>query len=672
MSYRFKNIVISKLSVIGAGQIGPDICLHFAKVFSGSGVELVLVDISEQALDAARAGLEKKINTGVEARVFKPDMAAAMINSITSTSDYQQIAGWDIVLEAATEDENVKDLIFKQVEDICDSDCLFLSNSSHMQPETIFRNIRNQRRCLVTHYFFPAERNPIVEIVPGDKTDPEITGTLLGLYEAMGKVPIRVKSSYGYAVDPIFEGLCQTAIMCLEKGYGTVKEIDSVAVKTLGLGVGPFTALTLTGGNPITDHGLDEMNRFLMPWFRSPDALREAVKKNMAWDIAKRGERTEVTPDKEAVLGRQFLGAYFGLASYVIDLDICDISDLNMACEIALVMNAPFSMMNDIGIENAHAMVKAFCEEHGEFPFPASLDEARQRGGWELSSVLRATVGDVAILTIRRPKVLNALNSTTMKELGDRLAVIENDPTLVGAVLTGFGTKAFVSGADIAELAACRTPEDGYETSRTFQDVCNRVQNLAKPVVCALNGFAFGGGSELALACRSRICRKGMRVVACQPEVNLGFIPGAGGTQRLPRLIGIDKAAELLRTGRPVSSTEALEIGLVDREVEDDLIEEAIATVRQIASGKLSTKTIPKEPLPDIGAPGELDIDHLSRRIDGILTRAIYEGAGLSLEEGLELEARLFGECINTEDMKIGLENFKTRGPRAKATFVHR
>jgi enoyl-CoA hydratase/3-hydroxyacyl-CoA dehydrogenase len=362
MSYNYKNLFISKLSIIGAGQIGPDICLHFSKVFSKYNVELVLVDIAEEALTGAKARIEKKIQKGVDTGAFKPAMAETMTKSITYTTDYQDIAGSEIVLEAATEDEKIKNIIFGQVEATCDEQCLFLSNSSHMRPEVIFQNMKNQSRCLVTHYFFPAERNPVVEIVPGKETDPAIAATLMGFYEAIGKVPIKVKSSYGYAIDPIFEGLCQTAILCLEKGYGTVKEIDAVAQKSLGLGIGPFTALALTGGNPITNHGLDEMNHELMPWFRSPKTLQDSVENNTPWDLAKRGEKIEISPERVAVLEKQFLGAYFSLSSYIIDIGICSIHDLNMACEIALVIQAPFTLMNKIGLDNALEVVRNFVQ----------------------------------------------------------------------------------------------------------------------------------------------------------------------------------------------------------------------------------------------------------------------------------------------------------------------
>ncbi len=672
MSYNYQSLSINRLSIIGAGQIGPDICLHFSKVFSKHHVELVLLDISEDALTDAKVKIEKKIQRGIETGAFKPNVAEAMRNSITYTSDYKSIAGSKIVLEAATENEKIKNLIFRQAEEICDNQCLFLSNSSHMRPEVIFQNIGIKKRCLVTHYFFPAERNPVVEIIPGEETSKSITDILLGFYEAIGKVPIKVKSSYGYAVDPIFEGLCQTAILCLEKGYGTVKEIDAVARKSLGLGVGPFTALALTGGNPITNHGLDEMSHELIPWFRSPKALQDAVKNNTSWDIAKRGEIIETSSEKEAILEKQFLGAYFALSSYIMDIEICNLHDLNMACEIALVVKAPFTLMNKIGLNNAYQIVKDFCAEHKSFPIPESLKNAKASGKWKTSHLVKSVKDHVALFTIRRPNVLNALNLDVIVDLEAGLVEAENDDSILGSVITGFGVKAFVSGADIHMLASLKTPEDGYDNARSFQVVFSRIQKLKKPVICAMNGFAFGGGNELAMSCSMRICKKGLPILACQPEVNLGFIPGAGGTQRLPRLIGIDTAAEILRTGRPVSSSEAVKIGLVDREIEGDLLTEGISLVKHITDGSLAVTSMVEAPMKYSEKIPDVELGHLSKTIDSILTNTIYRGAEMTLDDGLEFEARQFGECMKTEDMKIGLKNFLENGPKVKAEFVHK
>jgi len=672
MSYQYKDIVLEKITVIGAGNIGPDICLHFAKVFAADGVQMVLLDIAAEALDKARARIEKKVASGVKAHAFRPEQAATMLASISYTSDYAEVAGSSLVLEAATEDEAIKDAIFKQVDTLCDAKTIFLSNSSHMRPEVIFRNISHKARCLVAHYFFPAERNPIVEIVRGAETDATLTANLLGLYEAIGKVPMEVASSYGYAIDPMFEGLFQNAILCLQKGYGTVKEIDRVSMDTLGCGVGPVTAVTLAGGNGITDHGLDEMHSKLLPWFKSPSLLKDLIARGGRWDIASKGDVIEVEAETEIRLRDQVTGAFFALASLIADLGICSISDLDKACEIALVIKPPFTMMNEMGIDKAYDIVKAWCADNEGFPIPKALADARAAGGWKLSNVSRKTLGNVAVLTIKRPKVLNAVDSTVLAELREKFAELENEPNIVGTVLTGFGVKAFVSGADINDLVACKTAAAGFDTSQNFQKICNYVEALGKPVVCAWNGFAFGGGAELAMSCTTRVCKAGLKIAVCQPEVNLGFIAGAGGTQRLPRLVGISKAAEILRTARPVSAAEAVDIGLAYQAVEGDLVEAAATLVRQIADGSVVMPAIEKGPLENVGEPEDLDIGFHSKAIDAILVEAIYAGAGMTLSEGLELESRAFGKCTQTEDMWIGLENFMTRGAGSKAVFVHR
>lgn len=673
MAFEYKHLNLRKLAIVGAGHIGPDIALHFARNLASKGVETVLVDIAEDALGSAREKLERKVDRMVAGGNLSADQAARVKASVVYTTDYRRIAGAGLVLEAATEDEAVKRRIFEQVERICDDDCILLSNSSHMQPEQIFRDLRNRSRCLVAHYFFPAERNPIVEIVPGAETDPALTALLMDFYEAIGKAPIRVRSSYAFAVDPIFEGLVQCAILCREAGLGNEKEIDAVAVRTLGMGIGHFTAISIANGNPITDHGLDEMHTRLMPWFRSPASLKEKVRLGQArWDIAERGETVEVSEEKERRIRDQYLGCYFGLAAFIMDLGIVDIDDLNMAVGIALDMRPPFTLMNEMGMEQASALVSGFCAQHPGFRMPASLERARSDSGWQLSDVVRSENGDVAVLKIRRPRSLNALDGTVISSVGRLLCEAEADESVAAVVITGHGTKAFVSGADIGMLAASRNAEDGYRVSRAFQALTVQIEQMRKPVVCALNGLAFGGGVELALACAARVARGGLKVLAGLPEANLGIIPGGGGTQRLPRLIGVEPAAKLLRTAASVSSEEALALGLVDELVDGPPLDTAVSLARRLATNPGLRKSMPQGPLPTPEELPAIDIGHRSRRIDELMIQAIVQGARGSLEQGLELEARLSGSCIETEDAQIGIANFLKSGARAPASFVHR
>ncbi len=670
MAYTVGNRSISKIGVVGSGQIGPDIALHMTKIMQPFGVPVVVVDVAEAALDAGRAKLEKKIDKGVESGAFKADRARAMKDNTTFTSDYDELRGADLVIEAATEDLRIKRLIFGQLEGIVSEECILASNSSHMEPEVIFEEAQHKARTCVIHYFFPAERNPMVEIVPGAESDGETIDWLMELYEDIGKVPIKVGSRYGYAMDPIFEGLFHAAALCVEEGLGSVKQVDDVARRTLKQGIGPFTAMNLTGGNPLTFVGLQHYTEKLYPWFKPTKLMSDLMEKGGKWETAKRGEKVETPADAAAKITERMLGAYFGIVGEILDSGISNVADLEMGVQTALVTRPPFEYMNDLGVKESLALVEAYAKDHKGFPVPACIKAQADKGAWEIPFVLRNDTDGIAVLTIRRPAVLNALNKDVFEQLGAHVAAAEGDKSIEGIVITGFGRKAFVSGADISMLAAVKTPEDGAATSSHSHSYLNLIENCTKPVVCAYNGLAFGGGNELALACHKRIARTGLRVLAGQPEPNLGIIPGAGGTQRLPRVIGFEKAWAILRTGGVMSGKDALESGLISDEIDGDLRMAAIQTAKGMAQGGFDR--ISTEPIEAPAQLPEIDLGHLSTAVDTIMQKAILEGLAMGLEEGLKFESQCFGEVCGLEDMRIGMDNFMTKGPRSKATFVNK
>jgi enoyl-CoA hydratase/carnithine racemase len=323
--------------------------------------------------------------------------------------------------------------------------------------------------------------------------------------------------------------------------------------------------------------------------------------------------------------------------------------------------------MNEVGVATALDLVKKYAKDHKGFPVPKCIE--KQAGQpFEIPVVMREDRDGVAILTIRRPNVLNALNRDVYEQLDRHVAAIAKDSAVNGAVITGYGRKAFVSGADVSMLAAVKTPADGEATSRHSHAVLNRIDKCEKPFVCAYNGMAFGGGNELALACHARIAAKGLKVLAGQPEPNLGIIPGAGGTQRLPRVIGFAKAWELLRTGKTISSAEAKQLGLVSEEVDpDQLLDRAIALAKTWTGPRIDRGALAAPPKPP-----DVDLGHLSKAVDKVMQKAILEGAKMGLDKGLEFESRCFGEVCGLEDMRIGMENFIKNGPRSKAPFVHK
>ncbi len=673
MSYSHEGRTLEKVAVIGSGQIGPDIALYFAKVLAPFGVSTVVVDVAEEALARGRAKLEKKVQKGVESGAFSPEQRATMLEHVEFTGDYEQIRGADLVVEAATEDRDLKGRIFARVVELAAGDAILASNSSHLEPEAIFADLADRSRTTVIHYFFPAERNLMVEVVPGAETDEGVTRWLLSFYEAIGKVPIRVGSRYGYALDPVFEGLFLAAALMAERGVATTKQIDVVATRALGMTVGSFTAMNLTGGNPITAVGLDHYTSKINRWYRTPRILKERVASGEPWDVPKRGEVVDVGDELAKRITDELRGAYFGIAAEIVDAGLASVADFDMALELALDMKPAFRFMNELGTAEALRLVRAYAEQNPGFPVPAGLTELGEKDApWSIPVIQRRDEDGVRVLTIRRPKVLNALNQAVFDELREAAAQAEADPAVRAVVLTGFGKKAFVSGADVHFLARIETAQQGAATSADSQGAIQALADLSKPTVCAMNGLAFGGGNELAMACTMRIAKKGLRPLAGQPETNLGIIPGAGGTQRLPRLIGIERAAMLMRTGRPISSAEALELGLISEEVDGDLVPRAVELARGLADGTVARPAFETGPLSDVPASlPDVDIGHRSRRVDEILCRTILGGARLALKGGLALEAQAFGEVCETKDMRIGVENFLKNGPRAKAEFVH-
>jgi len=670
--YRNRYLEIDRIGVVGSGQIGPDIALYFAKALHQFAVSFVVVDVAPDALARGRAKLEKKVAKGSESGAFSPEAAAAIVSAVTFTTDYEALRGASLVVEAATENLAVKRRIFAELEDICGPRAILASNSSHIEPEEIFSELGQPARTLVIHYFFPAERNPLVEIVAGRDTDPALADRMTGFYESIGKVPVRAGSRYGYAVNPIFEGLFLAAALAVENDAGTVKEVDAATRRALGLGVGPFTAMNLTGGNPITNYALDEMSGRFGAWWRSPRLMKDAMISGAAWAVATREEKVDLPADQEQRIADSMLGAYFGLAGQILDSGIITLADLELAVETGLDMRPPFSFMNRVGIERALDFVEQYAERHDGFAVPRCLvDQARAGQPFSIDHVVRRDEGDVAILTIRRPRVLNALNDEVYAQLTNHFTALKEDPRISAVVLTGFGTKAFVSGADVNFLARITSTEQGFTTSERSKEPGNLIEHLGKPVVCALNGMALGGGNELAMCCTARIARAGLSVLVSQPEPNLGIVPGAGATQRLPRLVGFTKAAEMLRTGRALSGREAVECGLVRAEVEGDLVEAAVALARAAARGAERLTPIDPQPMVVPASLLPVELGHRSRAVDALICRAMLEGCRMPLADGLRFESEMFGECCATDDMRIGVGNFLANGPRSKAIFTH-
>jgi len=251
----------------------------------------------------------------------------------------------------------------------------------------------------------------------------------------------------------------------------------------------------------------------------------------------------------------------------------------------------------------------------------------------ELKNVILEKEGNLAIVTINRPKALNALNSETLADLDVVITDLENDNNIYCVILTGSGEKSFVAGADISEMKDLNE-DQGKDFGILGNRVFRRLENLEKPVIAAISGFALGGGCELAMSCDIRIASE--KAKFGQPESGLGITPGFGGTQRLPRIVGMGKAKELIYTGSIVKADEALRIGLVNKVVNlESLMEEAISMANMIiANAPIAVK---------------------------LCKDAINRGMQVDMDSAIKIEAEDFGKCFNTEDQVEGMSAFVER-----------
>jgi len=257
----------------------------------------------------------------------------------------------------------------------------------------------------------------------------------------------------------------------------------------------------------------------------------------------------------------------------------------------------------------------------------------------EYQNLLLEKENGIGIITLNRPKALNALNAATIYEMDQLLGTIAKDDSIKVVIVTGSGEKAFVAGADITEMKSMSAIE-GRNWGKLAQDVFNKLENLPQPVIAAVNGFALGGGCELAMACDIRIASE--KAKFGQPEVSLGIIPGFGGTQRLSRLVGKGRAKEILFTGDMLDANEACRIGLVNKVV---------------AAGELITAA--KVMAEKIMSRGPVAVQ--------MCKAAVNEGLDMDLQSGIAYEAEVFGLCFATADQKEGMAAFVEK---RKANFI--
>ncbi len=653
-----------KIGVIGSGAIGPDLAYGFLSAVAGDGESsVVLVDIKKEALDAGVERIRGYVQKGVSRGKLSPKLAAKIEAALVPTQSLDSLVGCDYVMEAATEELSIKRTILREVEAVVGPDCLIGFSTSGIPRAEIAAEATHPGRCFVNHPFFPAWRSLPIEVVLSE--DPQASQRMLATLRRLGKIPVVTDDVPCFAADDVFCNYCAEATRIVVEGRANVAQVDAIVNDAIG-GGGPFLVMDLTRGNLLNVKCLNLMKEAPTgsDWFTPPEKFREQA--NTPWHDRKNPQDGSYDDAlKKEVLDR-ILAVLLARTYFVVDRGICPPREMNWLTRAALGFSKGLlDLAEDLGADRVHEICSRYAETHPGFEVPESIAKKQLADFWRNVSVDREE--GIAVVKVERPEVMNALNHQTMEELAEVFAELEKDPKVQGIVLSSAGLS--LAGADIHELAALKTPEEAVGKCRHGHGILDRIAAMSKPVVAAVDGPVLGGGSELSMACHGRVV--GKRLMLGQPEVNLGIIPGYGGTQRLPRLIGLEAGLRLLRTGDTVGAKEACELGWASGDPVEDPLQGAKDLIARHLSGTVELGPVDSSPMD---LPGELptvDIGHHSLAIDAILVDVLREGLQLPLAEGLKIEADGFGRCKGCVDYDIGMTNFIQNGPRVPATFLH-
>ncbi len=665
MTRRYQNPLLAtpgrplpkSVAIVGAGTIGPDIGYYLKSNIAD--LELILVDVARESLDGAMRRIAGHVDKGLARNKLTEEQASAVMARLVPTLDYAAIADCDWVIEAATENLELKRRIFNRVESIVSDEALITSNTSSLPAERLFSGIAHPERATVTHFFAPAFRNPAVEVVDWAEVDPKVVEYLRWLFCTTGKVPLVTKDVVCFMLDRVFDNWCNEAGYLLD--HATAAQIDEVAREFVH--AGPFFVLNLARGNPI----IVETNTLQMreegdhyrpaPVFRSVDR----------WVTAPPRDPVTVEPETAARVRDRLLGVLFSQSVDIIDRDIGTASDLELGCALALgFKTGPLRLMEQLGEDEVgHVFARLAAERAGmpmpQQPIPAYRDFLRH--------LLVDEVGGVLVITIRRPQALNALDDEVTDELLALIAAHEDDADITGFVITGYGTRAFCAGADIDRFPQMLGHADAAaQYARDCSRLLIHLDVMAKPVVAAINGMALGGGLELAFRCHSIVALHNAWFQL--PEVTLGIAPGIGAMvvpyRRWPESSAV--FYDMVRLGTKLKAAEAAELGIVDGLAPDfpALVSLAIARVQALAGHITPIRDGPVDlpPLTELD-PATWDDIGLSPEVIGIIEHAIRDAATAStLDEALEIGYRAFGATACTDMARNKITAFVSRSAK--------
>ena len=652
---------VKKVAVLGAGIMGHGI----AELAALAGYETHMRDIKQEFVDRGMGMIKKSLDKFTQKKRISQEMADQSWSRLKGVVDFDEaVKDADFVIEAIPEVMDLKKETFKELDEKTPKHAILATNTSTLPISEIASATSRPEKVIGMHFFNPPPLMPLVEIIRGDKTDDETTQTTADMSRKMGKqVVICRKDVPGFIVNRLLGPLLAEASRSVERGEGTVEEIDSALAYKVGLPMGVFLIADYSGIDTIVKASEETKKRD--PMAPGPQKLfvEKYEKGEYGWKAGKGFyDWSAGRPSIPTGVGDKYdpiplFAQVINAAAWLVRNDVADPEDIDVGVKLGLgYPKGLCEMADELGIDTVVDILKDKEAKYGDYykadPLLTEMVSKGQTGvkagkgfydyagaGWTYKATIFKREPPLAWLIFNRPQRLNAINPDLTADLDHCLTELWNDDEVRVLILTGAGDRAFCAGADISGFKG-GTPNLGFEATRGLQMVTQRMEKFPKPIIAALNGFALGGGLEIAMSCDFRLAVESAFVG--QPEIMLGIIPGAGGTQRLSKFVGLGRAKEMVMLGDRVGAEEAHRIGLVNRVFPVDKFEEEVKNfANRLASG------------PPIALK--------------MAKYAVNFGTEVPLDIGLVLESGVFGVLFGTEDMVEGTSAFlEKRFPKFK------
>jgi len=639
---------IDTITVLGAGTMGHGI----AEVAALAGYDVVLRDIEEDIVQDGYDQIEWSLDKLAEKDHITQEDADAAIERVTPVVDLEDAADADIVIEAIIEEMEIKKDVYADLDEYAPDHTIFASNTSSLSITDLAEVTDRPGQFCGMHFFNPPIRMDLVEVIRGAHTEEATLDVVEDLATDMGKTPVRVrKDEPGFIVNRVLVPLMNEACWLVESDVATIAEVDATAKFDIGLPMGAFE-LGDQVGNDVTLHVLEYMHEVLGEAYEPCPFLQRTV------DDEKLGKKTgigfydyedggaEIPPDagREDVEAR-LLAVMANEVGKLRDSDVAPVEDIDEAVMLGGGFpDGPAKLADDATLDS---LVETLEEAHGEtgvarYEVSDGLREAAEAGGFygggdetqTTYETLRVEVVDdreyVGRIVLDRPHQMNTVSLEMLEELPEAVTHLEDDEDVRAILVEGEGDRAFCAGADVQSFASSASHLEGRDLSRTGQQAFGALEETPLPVVAGIDGYTLGGGMELAACADIRVATA--RSELGQPEVNLGIIPGWGGTQRLKHHVGESRAREIILTGKRYDAETMADYGFVNEVVDAEEFDERALELTEDLAG---------------GPPVAYDS----------IKRAMLAGRD-DTDAGLEIEAQAFGHLLGTDDMMEGISAF--------------